>query len=168
MADGWELWEQDESSVCERCETASGDIHCSCGARFCEACFNNKHLVRNPKHRRGGSSRTDRAWAWISGKALSLSGLNSWAPHFEKDEASKWFGLHIQKTGNDRVTRLVETPRFASLIEASVHHRPDSPRRQFPSITSFIGETGAGKSTPSKPPPLICVYAQADDGYRGP
>lgn len=132
---------------CEKCEEEPGDVKCSCGARFCEQCFTTKHLARNPKHRRGGTSKTDKAWAWISGAVATLSDNTSRATHFEQDEATKWFGLHIQKVESDRVTRLVETRRFSYLVERSIHYKNDSPRRQFPSITSFVGETGSGKST---------------------
>jgi hypothetical protein len=77
---------------------------------FCEGCFAAKHLARNPKHRRGGTSVTDKAWALISGAVSGLTGHASRAKNFEQDEATKWFGLHIEKIGQGRVTRLVETP----------------------------------------------------------
>lgn len=143
----------DTLETCEKCEEAFGEVQCSCGARYCEACFVAKHLIRNPRHRRGGNKKTEMAWAWISGKATSLKDTALRAVLFERDEASKWFGLHIQKDGEDRVTRLVETYRFSQLVEASRCHYNDSPRRQFPSITSFIGDTGSGKST-------LSIYTQ--------
>ncbi|KAK3936131.1 hypothetical protein QBC46DRAFT_367088 [Diplogelasinospora grovesii] len=137
----------EEIEICEKCEEMPGDVKCSCGARYCERCFTTKHLARNPKHRRGGTTKTDKAWAWVSGAYATFTDSASRATHFEHEEATKWFGLHIQKVGTDRVTRLVETPRFSRLVEASVYHKTNSPHRQFPSITSFVGETGAGKST---------------------
>ncbi|KAF2683587.1 hypothetical protein K458DRAFT_304017 [Lentithecium fluviatile CBS 122367] len=138
----------EELPTCEKCEELAGVVKCSCGARFCEQCFITKHLVRNPKHKHGGTSKTDKAWAWISGAISTLTDTSSRATQFEQDQNTKWFGLHVQKTdANDRVTRLVETSRFSSLVEASMHFDHGSPRRQFPSITSFVGETGGGKYT---------------------
>ncbi|KAH7108977.1 hypothetical protein EDB81DRAFT_704931 [Dactylonectria macrodidyma] len=128
---------------CEKCEELPGDIKCSCYAKFCENCLT-KHLKRNPKHRQGGTSKTDKAWSWISGTVTTENALRA---AFEQDEATKWFGLHIEKVGEDRVTRLVETSRFSHLVEDSMHYSSNSPCRQFPSITSFVGETGSGKST---------------------
>ena len=137
-----------ELPTCEKCEELAGVVKCSCGARFCEGCFTAKHLVRNPKHKRGGTHGTEKAWAWISGTISTLTESTSRATFFEQDQVAKWFGLHVQRVNaDDRVTRLVETPRFSRLVAASMHHSHDSPRRQFPSIISFVGETGAGKST---------------------
>lgn len=137
----------EEIVTCEKCEELPGVVKCSCDAMFCEKCFTTKHLPRNPKHRRGGTGKTDKAWAWISGTIATLTDSTSRATHFEQDQVTKWFGLHIKKVGADRVTRLVETSRFSRLVEDSMHYNKNSPRRQFPSITSFVGETGAGKST---------------------
>jgi hypothetical protein len=154
----------DKIEVCEKCDKLPGDIKCSCEARFCQKCFTTNHLARHPKHMQGGTSITDKTWAWISGKVSSLADSTSRATHFEQDEATKWFGLHIQKMGTDRVTRLVETPRFAHLVEQSMHHKENSPRRQFPSIVSCVGETGAGKSTLSKSQRFKCGDDRADLG----
>jgi len=67
-----------------------------------------------------------------------------------KDEGAKWFGLVVEKSGQDRIVRIVETPRFSNLIEDSMHSTSNSPSRQYPGIVSFVGDTGAGKSTLSK------------------
>jgi len=128
----------EEIVTCEKCEELPGVVKCSCDARFCEGCFTTKHLPLHPK---------DKAWAWISGTVATLTDGTSRVTHFEQDQVTKWFGLHIGKVGADRVTRLVETSRFWRLVEDSMHHNKNSPRRQFPSIVSFVGETGAGKST---------------------
>jgi hypothetical protein len=72
--------------------------------------------------------------------------LNS-SDTFEKDEDAKWFGL-VEDTSFDLpVCRIVETPRFSEIMESSVHASPQSPKRQYPSFVSFVGETGAGKSS---------------------
>ncbi|KAK5996132.1 PNPLA-gamma [Cladobotryum mycophilum] len=136
---------------CEKCENLPGDVKCSCGARFCEKCFTSKHLIRNSDHRRGGMSITDQAWSWISHKVSNKADKITISKAFEQDQATKWFGLHVERLKGEkdmhRVTRLVETYRFASLMQESVNYARSSPRRQFPSIISCIGETGAGKST---------------------
>jgi hypothetical protein len=140
---------------CARCEKRSGDVQCSCGEQFCEPCFTEKHLVRNPNHRRGGSRATKQAWDWICGRLLGVTNSITQATLFKKDETTKWFGLHVEVVGQDRITTIVETPRFSNLMEDSLHFSKISPRRQFPSVTSFVGETGAGKSTLSKLYPVI-------------
>ncbi|KAF2736265.1 hypothetical protein EJ04DRAFT_522206 [Polyplosphaeria fusca] len=147
--------------ACEKCEELPGVFKCSCGARYCNKCFTTKHLVRNPKHKRGGTNTTDKVWAWISGTMTNLNETFSIVSHFEEDQNTKWFGLHVQKVNaDDHVTRLVETSQFTSLAEASMHHNKNSPRRQFPSIVSFVGETGAGKSTLIRS--LIQRYSQVE------
>ena len=132
-------------NLCEKCEEVEIEVTCSCGARFCEQCFTRKHLNRNPTHRKDGNRRADEAWNWITGK---LPGLKSLADQFRDDEEAKWFGLHSELTRKgDRITSIVETERLTDMMSASLEWNKDTPRRQFPSIASFVGETGAGKST---------------------
>jgi len=132
---------------CEKCENRPGAVRCSCGAQFCEECFSKKHLERNPTHQRGATNKTEKDWTWISGRIPNLIDPVSRAKIFERDQSAKWFGLYVKNTGDDRVTWLIQTTRFSTLAEDSMHHKENSPRRQFPSITSFVGETGSGKST---------------------
>ncbi|KAI1634568.1 hypothetical protein F4809DRAFT_665344 [Biscogniauxia mediterranea] len=128
---------------CEICEETLGVVKCSCSAEFCETCFTNKHIRRHPKHKRG-SRNSEGAWSWISSPFTNLADRTFRAKWFEKDEVTKWFGLHIS---GSREAVLVDTARFLRLTASSASYRQDSPRRQFPSITSFVGETGSGKST---------------------
>ncbi|VBB80788.1 Putative calcium-independent phospholipase A2 [Podospora comata] len=132
-----------EDNSCEKCEEREGDIICSCGARFCDPCFTKSHLKRNPTHQRKDRD-AETAWNWIKGKS---PGQGADSQHFIADEDAKWFGLSAEKTsrGNHAPT-IFETARLRDLIESSLG-QPGSPRRQFPSIVSFVGETGAGKST---------------------
>ncbi|KAF4951363.1 hypothetical protein FGADI_7561 [Fusarium gaditjirri] len=41
-----------DGDSCAKCEEKPGDVRCSCGERFCQHCFSNKHLPRNPSHKR--------------------------------------------------------------------------------------------------------------------
>ena len=70
-----------------------------------------------------------------------------WRRVFQKDESTKWFGLVIEESGGEHITKLLETPRFAELVEASINYSASSPSRQYPRLVSFVGETGSGKST---------------------
>jgi hypothetical protein len=138
----------DEDALCEKCDEPA-TVKCSCGNWFCEEDFVSSHLKKQPTHRKGGSSKSEKSWTWITGKLASLSDAAS-KLYFEQDEETKWFGLYVERLGDDRVTRLVETRRFSVLAQESMHHSRNSPKRQFPSLTSFVGETGAGKSTLSR------------------
>lgn len=67
--------------------------------------------------------------------------------YFKEDEMAKWFGLYIESSKSGRIARIIETARFTELAEKSATASVNSAKRQFPSITSFVGETGVGKST---------------------
>ncbi|KAF3808980.1 hypothetical protein GCG54_00011172 [Colletotrichum gloeosporioides] len=133
--------------LCEKCDEQPCDVTCSCSNKFCEPCFQNKHLKRHPTHRLGGSKRSTAFWAKVSGKNLGMSSPSQRDKCFRDDEASKWFGLHTVVNPSGRVNTIVETKRLSLLMERSMEFYGNSPKRQFPSITSFIGETNAGKST---------------------
>ncbi|RBR05246.1 hypothetical protein FVER53590_12393 [Fusarium verticillioides] len=138
-----------DDDLCAKCEEKPGDVRCSCGERFCEYCFSKKHLPRNQTHKRGGSKKTETKWNKIKGVVSNIASSFSPASHFQRDETTKWFGLHISSPPGrkDRIATLVETTRFSSLLEESLHFNKRSPKRQYPSICSFVGDTGAGKST---------------------
>ncbi|RBQ77004.1 hypothetical protein FVER14953_12393 [Fusarium verticillioides] len=138
-----------DDDLCAKCEEKPGDVRCSCGERFCEYCFSKKHLPRNQTHKRGGSKKTETKWNKIKGVVSNIASSFSPASHFQRDETTKWFGLHISSPPGrkDRIATLFETTRFSSLLEESLHFNKRSPKRQYPSICSFVGDTGAGKST---------------------
>jgi hypothetical protein len=143
----------DQTRLCDRCDktlTSTTLSECSCDAGFCGPCFN-LHIQRmaennKKKHQKvqQGGGRLKRAWNWATRPS---GGKDSIDQLFKLDERAKWFGLHVSGHGNTRVSRVIETTRFENLAEASVHASPSSPNRQFPSLVSFIGDTGVGKST---------------------
>jgi len=133
---------------CEKCDEGLGVVVCSCGAEFCEQCFGARHLRRNPNHRRGGTKKLQAYWNWVSGELAGLTNPLTQASHFKKDESAKWFGIHTETARDGKyITSIVDTERLTNLVETSLHFEDSSPNRQFPSIASFVGETGAGMST---------------------
>ena len=70
--------------------------------------------------------------------------------YLKEDEMAKWFGLYIESSKSGRIARIIETARYTELAEKSATASANSAKRQFPSIVSFVAETGVGKSTLSK------------------
>lgn len=134
---------------CVKCDRPDVTTRCSCSNLYCDACYK-KHLQSKPTHRglkyTPGSSLLSKAWKFVKGSL-------AYTPEdYVKDESAKWFGLTEEFHPHSVVCRIVETTRFAELVEASKHAYPDSPKRQFPSLVSFVGDTGAGKSSLSTQP----------------
>jgi hypothetical protein len=130
---------------CVQCDEPVAIIKCNCRKTYCSPCWD-KHLRKRPDHYRVAPSRFNQAVAWIiGGSSLPATQI------FEKDEGAKWFGF-FEKTNVIRSTvyQIVETPRFSELMETSARFSPQSPKRQYPSLVSFVGITGDGKSTLSK------------------
>ncbi|KAK6510907.1 hypothetical protein TWF506_009995 [Arthrobotrys conoides] len=147
---------------CGKCEELPGVIPCDCGEHFCEGCHR-KHLLRNPTHRQNPHEKYYSFWSSVTDVLSVVNGEDNHSDTFKKDETAKWFGLVTKARYGGRVSVIVETPRLAKLVENSVHAYENSPGLQFPSITSFVGFTGAGKSV------LIrsLIYHSAKDGAFG-
>ncbi|KAF3292462.1 hypothetical protein TWF132_005518 [Orbilia oligospora] len=156
------------SSECGKCEELPGVNKCTCGETFCETCFS-KHLKRNPDHdqRRertlalvlaaAPKSRSQRLWEAVTSPFIRGSQSDA----FKYDEAAKWFGLITKINENNiRESELAETLRLTSLLQRSAQAHPEGVGAQFPSIASFVGPTGAGKSV------LIrsIIYLSAPEG----
>lgn len=136
---------------CERCHSSNSDlIECSCSMKYCAVCLP-KHLKKHKTHHRI-SENHQKLLRWWAGVTESLNNHLPISEEFrkrsmERDEANKWFGLSVDKSGPLPIAHIVETWRFSALMEDSLHGSPGRPRRQYPSIVSFVGETGVGKST---------------------
>ena len=147
----------DEASLCEVCDDeVIADVKCSCDIDFCSKHWI-KHRKKHPLHKKATPGHMKKAWSWVKVNVQYLTDGLTRASQFQRDESSKWFGLVVESSGKDRITTLVETPRFSNLVEDSVFFSRSSPKRQYPSIVSFVGETGAGKSTLSKCPALFKI-----------
>jgi hypothetical protein len=148
-----------DDRLCAKCDEAPGVVKCSCKNRFCRECFHT-HLAKpqNAGHQEALPSKGQLFANWALGKLHSIqSYAEGVQEYFKKDEVTKWFGLVVEESSGEKITKLVETPRFAELIESSINHRTTSPKRQCPVLISFVGETGAGKSTLSKYTPHLYV-----------
>jgi hypothetical protein len=132
-------------TLCPKCEQRPRVVPCDCTQRFCEECFI-IHKTANPTHERAGTRESESRWTRIIGPFSGVIDSVKLATNFQKDELAKWFGLYTVQDRDDRRTSLVETYRFTHLAEESLHAYDTSPNRQYPSLCSFIGETGAGKS----------------------
>jgi hypothetical protein len=130
---------------CVKCEGSSGAVNCSCDEFYCSNCIE-PHLQRRPNHHRV-NARSAGIWSWVSGMVGGLHADEaSTRNNFIADEGAKWFGLYVEKNAYQRISSIVETPRFRKLAEKSSFAN-GVVQRQFPSLVSFVGETGAGKST---------------------
>ncbi|KXH56754.1 hypothetical protein CSAL01_03198 [Colletotrichum salicis] len=96
---------------------------CGCGIPFCDPCFD-KRSMRHKAHRRGGSRKTERFWAKVSGLHLNLSHFDLRAKCFKEDEFTKWFGLWTENS----VTTIVETKRLPDLMKLSTTFSERSPQ----------------------------------------
>ncbi|KAK6519396.1 hypothetical protein TWF281_003230 [Arthrobotrys megalospora] len=141
--------EIDDIECCGTCgsslEIAS---ECRCGEVFCNKCFNNhlirmKHSKKPQNHGKLAPSRAEVLWAAV----MKVPPSANQDLQFKQDEHRKWFGLYVEDTAPaTRTCSIIETNRLRDLLDRSLGYRPDSPRIQYPSIASFVGDTGAGKS----------------------
>jgi hypothetical protein len=127
---------------------------CSCDINFCNRHWE-KHISKHPTHKKAIPAHLKRVWGWVKGSVEYLTDNIARAAQFQKDKGAKWFGLVVERSGHDRIRTLVETPRFANLVEDSIFHSRNSSKRRYPSLVSFVGEYRAGKSTLSKLSPDV-------------
>lgn len=141
--------EEDTVGFCGKCEVVEGDFKCTCDEIFCDPCFQ-RHIERLPKHQKvsSGQKILRKAWSWVSGTFNVLLDMATRSEYFKKkDQMVKWLGLYIESSKSGRIARIIETARCTELAENWATASANSAKRQFPSIVSFIGETGVGKST---------------------
>ncbi|KAF1995293.1 hypothetical protein P154DRAFT_445923 [Amniculicola lignicola CBS 123094] len=139
--------DDDIPGVCDACEVeCRADVACNCGMEFCSSHWA-RHQMKHPTHRKAASGKVAKLWDWVKGNVNNLKSSTARAARFEKDEGSKWFGFVVESFGAERTTSILETARFSMLMEGSMLSSDEGPTSRYPSIVSFVGECGAGKST---------------------
>ncbi|KAA8902468.1 hypothetical protein FN846DRAFT_955469 [Sphaerosporella brunnea] len=126
---------------CEDCQSDCDDVSwCNgCGMRLCAQCWSQQAPHKNKVPGHSKTSLTD--MATLNG-ILNLTGGEAASEEYLQAEfGSKWFGVTIQK-GQRMQGFLTATNRYRELSMAT-----GFPGEKYPALVSFVGETGAGKST---------------------
>ncbi|KAF8540174.1 hypothetical protein BDD12DRAFT_980545 [Trichophaea hybrida] len=129
---------------CEGCDTKEGLSWCHiCDVTVCNDCWGRQaaHGSGRKQQTRGNHEQTE----------LGLRDIINWIlrPNNDKDTdgrhamdyITKWFGVSIQP-GDEGDVSLQTTPRYRELSVGG-----GVTQNQYPALISFVGETGAGKST---------------------
>ncbi|KAK6860680.1 hypothetical protein PG995_004316 [Apiospora arundinis] len=143
---------------CEQCEQHGKDVwYCNiCETSFCDQCWNGQFVHRKPP--RGGlpHEKTDINIAEKVHNVLSPP-TDNWVREqlYKDDEVTSWFGVD-RPEGNEPLV-FQDYGRFADLMAITdpVRGQPSFMERwaevdrdrRTPSLVSFVGQTGAGKST---------------------
>ncbi|KAK6357420.1 hypothetical protein TWF718_001732 [Orbilia javanica] len=145
--------QEHEAEQCDTCDEpiSASPVGCLCSGIYCQNCFN-KHLKlmqkkgRQKDHGRSIPSQPSEAETFCGTVVGTIAEID-FPRIFAEDEKAKWFGLQPQhSTMAADSSSIVETSRLRDLMTQSLGFYGDSPSVQFPSIVSFVGTTGAGKS----------------------
>ncbi|KAK8017030.1 FabD/lysophospholipase-like protein [Apiospora rasikravindrae] len=156
---------------CEQCEEHGKDVwYCNiCETSFCDQCWNGQFVHRKPP--RGGlpHEKTDINVAEKVQNVLSPP-TDNWVREqlYKADEITSWFG--VERPEDNAPPVFQDYGRFADLMASTdpVRSQPSFMERwaevdrdrRTPSLVSFVGQTGAGKST--------LVKLLIDFGLHGP
>ncbi|KAK8121780.1 hypothetical protein PG984_010450 [Apiospora sp. TS-2023a] len=156
---------------CEQCEEHGKDVwYCNiCDTSFCDPCWNGQFVHRKPP--RGGlpHEKTDVNIAEKVQNVLSPP-TDNWAREqlYKADEITSWFG--VERPEDNAPPVFQDYGRFADLMASTdpIRSQPSFMERwaevgrdrRTPSLVSFVGQTGAGKST--------LVKLLIDFGLNGP
>lgn len=113
---------------------------CECAMTYCAKCWT-KQPLHNPKRKKPGHEKADPAMTRIIEATLDVNISDGEQTKLHLlDELASWFGAirdHDEVVFRDH-------GRYASLMaEHSLAHR----KRSYPALISFVGDTGAGKSS---------------------
>ncbi|KAK8072958.1 FabD/lysophospholipase-like protein [Apiospora saccharicola] len=156
---------------CEQCEEHGKDVwYCNiCDTSFCDPCWNGQFVHRKPP--RGGlpHEKTDVNVAEKVQNVLSPP-TDNWVREqlYKADEITSWFG--VERPEDNAPPVFQDYGRFADLMASTdpIRSQPSFMERwaevgrdrRTPSLVSFVGQTGAGKST--------LVKLLIDFGLNGP
>jgi hypothetical protein len=121
---------------CSSCGGMQNVVWCHlCDVNVCTACWNEQAAHKKPGSRHQQTTLEDHTKRnLILGDVINPKGRDAHVA----DYCSKWFGVNIKE--NESV--LNTTTRFQELARAS-----GSRDEQYPALISFLGDTGAGKSS---------------------
>lgn len=131
---------------CELCQTHDGPIHnCSnCGMDFCDQCWDNQAPHRLNKLGQDGLPH-EKADPLVVKRLKDI--LSPSEDHYDQqmlhneDKDTTWFGMGHNKQGRPV---LQDYGRYSAIMADS---NTQEFKARFPHLISFIGQTGAGKST---------------------
>ncbi|KAL3422984.1 hypothetical protein PVAG01_04731, partial [Phlyctema vagabunda] len=156
--------------LCGQCEEHRPDTHyCNlCDLTYCEPCWYTVGTHRSGKLGPGGipHERTDRSIADKLRVTLESSPSDiEQGELFENDETTAWFGVVKDESGD---SIFYDYGRYADIVAeiARATGQRQSHSGLFPGLVSFVGETGAGKSTLVKV--LIELSESDSNGHQTP
>jgi hypothetical protein len=146
--------------ICDDCHLAPsiGDVFlCNdCGTHLCEDCWPKQLAHRRQRKARGGGARHEKTNISLAKKInnalLPTNDILELTQLHEDDAQTAWFGVHRPQDG--RNPAFIDYGRFPHLLSSTIEkwrpsfqHAPSSRDNRTPSLVSFVGQTGHGKST---------------------
>ncbi|KAH6886245.1 hypothetical protein B0T10DRAFT_490889 [Thelonectria olida] len=132
-----------EGLSCGGCQGAQSKLYCfSCQSHFCHGCWTKQHPPENPwaaKHEKIDSDVYQR----LEGTFNPPSDAKIQDKLHRDDEETTWFAVKRDANGHPKI--LHDSGRYASLVAHGSCGGEHLAR--FPALVSFVGQTGAGKST---------------------
>ncbi|KXJ85558.1 hypothetical protein Micbo1qcDRAFT_127798 [Microdochium bolleyi] len=136
----------DGNLYCESCETEEGLVFCTgCNEYYCSPCWDKKRAHKD-KTRVGPAGIPHEqvqpeVVKRVDGCMAEPADESAERAQHDEDEETTWFGLDRDADGHPILS---EYRRYASvMMEAAT----ETPAVRYPSLVSFVGQTGAGKST---------------------
>jgi len=137
-----------DAEECELCEENQLSLlsWCSgCEMVLCETCWMDQPIHRK-KLKFSNATKHEKTDLRVAALIRSILNGGRQATTIDAHEynlSTKWFGVTTDNESSEKAT-FYSFDRFRSLL---VYDTQVENAYQFPSITSFIGDTGAGKST---------------------
>lgn len=165
-----------EDDKCVDCgKIGNGRLLCNvCNETFCSVCWDKERAHRTGAVTTDGvpHEKTDRLVAQKIHFVLDAGDSERQAQLHKEDDATTWFGVCGFSVGKDQTDDVFfeDFGRYASIIAEGVAvAKPQANRRRdprYPGLVSFVGVTGAGKSTLIKM--LIELQSQQEQHFESP
>lgn len=118
-------------------------MYCNaCKRVYCDDCYDVQLVHEDDSNRSGSHQKTDLDTANFIHSLFGNQDSAEDRDHSHvKNIQSKWFGTHIDE--QESRSYFHDFGGFSGLLK----HSPLLPHHQFPSLISFVGDSGTGKST---------------------